>query len=171
MKKRKIFSYLLLLVISIFLTTCSGFKYSAVGVDIPAEAKTVSVKTFQNNASLVNLKLSNQITGMLKDKFQSQTKLDIVDSHGDLQFEGEIITYSISATAIGEDKAAMNRLTITVRVTFINKLDEAKNFEQNFSRYGDYSSSKNLSQVEDELVSQICETLIDDIFSKSVGNW
>lgn len=150
---------------------CSGLKYSAVGVDIPADAKTVSIKTFQNNASLVNLKLSNEITTSLKDKFQSQTKLDIIESRGDLQFEGEIVNYAVTATAIGEDKAAMNRLTITVRVTYVNKLDEVKNFEQNFSRYADYDSSKNLSQVEDELVTQICEALIDDIFSKSVSNW
>ena len=65
----------------------------------------------------------------------------------------------------------MNRLTITVRVTYINKLDEKKNFEQSFARYADYDSSKNLSEVEDNLVTQICEVLIDDIFNKAVGNW
>jgi hypothetical protein len=158
-------------VIFLLLTACSGLKYSFVGVDIPHDAKTVSVKPFQNNASLVNLKLSNQITTALKDKFQSQSKLNIIDARGDLQFEGEITNYSVSATAIGVDKAAVNRLTITVRVSFVNKLDETKNYEQNFSRYADYDSSKTLAQVEDELVSQICEALIDDIFSKAVGNW
>ncbi len=168
--KYKTIIYYLLFILIIF-TSCSGLKYSVVGVDIPADAKTVSIKTFQNNASLVNLKLSNEITTMLKDKFQSQTKLDILDSHGDLQFEGEITNYSVSATAIGEDKAAMNRLTITLRVIYTNKLDDKKNFEQNFARYADYDSSKNLSQVEDELVTQICEVLIDDIFNKAVGNW
>ncbi|HOS15669.1 MAG TPA: LptE family protein [Bacteroidales bacterium] len=158
-------------VIFLLLTACSGLKYSFVGVDIPPDAKTVSVKPFQNNASLVNLKLSNQITTALKDKFQSQTKLNIIDLRGDLQFEGEITNYSVLATAVGVDKAAVNRLTITVRVSFVNKLDETKNYEQNFSRYADYDSSKTLAQVEDELVSQICEALIDDIFSKAVGNW
>jgi len=158
-------------VIFLLLTACSGLKYSFVGVDIPHDAKTVSVKPFQNNASLVNLKLSNQITTALKDKFQSQTKLNIIDLRGDLQFEGEITNYSVLATAVGVDKAAVNRLTITVRVSFVNKLDETKNYEQNFSRYADYDSSKTLAQVEDELVSQICEALIDDIFSKAVGNW
>lgn len=158
-------------VIFLLLTACSGLKYSFVGVDISPDAKTVSVKPFQNNASLVNLKLSNQITTALKDKFQSQTKLNIVEARGDLQFEGEITNYSVSATAVGVDKAAVNRLTITVRVSFINKLDETKNYEQKFSRYADYDSSKTLAQVEDELVSQICEAMIDDIFSKAVGNW
>ncbi|NLJ82157.1 MAG: LptE family protein [Bacteroidales bacterium] len=168
MKKTVFHFFVILSFISI---ACSGIKYSVIGIDIPADAQAVSIKTFQNNASLVNLKLSNQITSMLKDKFQSQTKLNIIDSQGDLQFEGEITNYAISAAAIGEDKAAMNRLTITVRVTYVNKLDETKNFEQSFSRYADYSSSKTLSQVEDELVDQICEVLIDDIFSKAVGNW
>lgn len=171
MTQNKQFIYFNLFILFLTAVACAGLKYSAVGVDIPPDAKTVSIKTFQNNASLVNLKLSNEITTLLKDKFQSQTKLDIIDSRGDLQFEGEIVNYAVTATAIGEDKASVNRLTITLRVTYINKLDEEKNFEQSFSRYADYDSSKNLSQVEDELVAQICEALIDDIFSRAVGNW
>ncbi len=161
--------------VGLFLLLCMGsacsVKYSFSGVDIAPEVKTVSVKAFKNNASMVNLKLSNDLTSKLKEKFQSQTKLFVVDQRGDLQFEGQITQYTVTATAIGGDKAAMNRLTITVQVKFTHTLDEKKSYDTQFSRYADFSSTKTLSQVEDALVAEIVESLVDDIFSKAVTNW
>jgi len=145
--------------------------YSFVGVDIPADAKTICIKPFQNNASLVNLKLSNELTTQLKDRFRSSTKLNLVDSRGDLHIEGEITNYALSSVALGADMATMNRLTIAIRIKYENRFDEEKNIERTFSRYLDFDSNKSLQQVEDELVNQICEALVDDIFAATVGNW
>lgn len=146
-------------------------KYSAVGVDIPAEAKTIAIKPFVNNASLVNLKLSNEITTQLIDKFNNSTRLSVVNSKGDLSIEGEITNYAVSSVAVGAEMATMNRLTIGVRISYINKYDEEKSCDKTFSRYVDFDSQLNLSQVEDALVSELCEALVDDIFSATVGNW
>ena len=155
----------------LFLTACGGFRYSFVGVDIPAAAKTITIKQFPNNASSVNLKLSNELTTQLRDKFQSSTKLDLVDSRGDLLIEGEITGYALDNVALGADMATMNRLTITVRIKYENRFDESKNLERTFSRYLDFDRNQILSQVEDRLVTQICEALVDDIFMATVGNW
>ena len=151
------------------LTACVSYKF--VGVDIPAQAQTVTIKQFQNNASLVNLKLSNEITTQLRDKFQSNTRLSLVDSRGDLSIEGEITNYALSSVALGTDRATMNRLTITIRIKYENRFEEEKNVEQSFSRYQDFSSSENLQAIEDRLINEICEALIDDIFAATVGNW
>ena len=158
--------------ICLLLTVCGcTVKYSFSGVDIAPEVRSVSVKQFRNNASMVNLKLANELTTKLKERFQSQTKLIVTDQMGDLQFEGEITDYAVSATAVGSDKAARNRLTITVHVKFVNTLDEKKSYESTFSRYADFSSSKTLEQVQDALVAEIVEALIDDMFTKAVTNW
>jgi hypothetical protein len=156
--------------LSIFFTACF-INYSAGGVDIPSDAKTICIKQFQNNASLVNLKLSNDLTTQLKDKFQSNTRLSLVDARGDLYLEGEITSYGLSSIALGADMATMNRLTISIRIKYENRFDEEKNLEQTFSRYKDFDSKKTLQQVEDDLVFQICEELVDDIFTATVGNW
>jgi hypothetical protein len=140
-------------------------------VDIPAQAQTISIKQFQNNASLVNLKLSNEITTQLRDKFQSNTKLSLVDSRGDLTIEGEITNYALTSIALGADKATMNRLTISIRIRYENRFDEDKNTEKTFSRYADFDSNQSLQSVEDGLVMEICEALVDDIFAATVGNW
>ncbi|MGM0613039.1 MAG: LptE family protein [Bacteroidota bacterium] len=146
--------------------------YSFTGASIPAKAETVTIKYFPNNASLVNANLSQIFTNKLKDRFQSQTNLNLTDSGGDLYFEGEIVEYKTNPVAIqGNDQAAMNRLTISVKVNFRNRYDEESNFETTFSRHADFDSNQNLSAVENQLVEEIVGYLVDDIFNKSVVNW
>ena len=159
-----------LLTCCLFLNSCGIYSFS--GASIPAEAKTISVQYFPNNAQLVNPLLSNTLTNALNDMFVNQTTLQSVAENGDLAFEGEITGYSTSPIAItGNQTAAMNRLTVTVNVRFTNRYDESKNFEQNFSQYQDYPSEQDLNMVQDVLVEQIVEDLCQDIFNKAVVNW
>jgi len=160
----------LLILIAAFLLTGCGI-YSFTGASIPAEAKTVSVQHFPNNANLVNPLLSDMITNTLRDYFMNQTTLDGVNDNGDLAIEGEIIDYKTSPTAITGDQAALNRLTITVNVRFYNRYDESKNFEQKFSQYEDYPSSQDLNSIQDNILDNIVQKLCEDIFNKAVVNW
>ena len=161
---------LLILIAVIALTGCG--IYSFTGASIPAEAKTVSVQHFPNNANLVNPLLSDMITNTLRDYFMNQTTLDAVSDNGDLAIEGEIIDYKTAPTAItGDQVAALNRLTITVNVRFYNRYDESKNFEQKFSQFEDYSSTQDLNAIQEEILVTICDKLCEDIFNKAVVNW
>ena len=138
---------------------CQGCGiYSFSGASIPAEAKTVSVDYFPNHAQLVNPMLSNNLTNALRDAMTNQTTLDMVETGGDLAFEGEIT-------------AAMNRLTITVKVKFSNRIDDSKDFEQSFSRYEDYPSDQDLNSVQESLTATIVDQLVEDIFNKALVNW
>ena len=151
---------------------CQGCGiYSFSGASIPAEAKTVSVEYIPNHAQLVDPMLSDNITTALRDAMNSQTTLDLVESGGDLAFEGEIVDYKTSPVAITGQTAALNRLTITVKVRFTNNIDDSKDFEQTFSRYEDYPSDQDLSSVQSSLTSVIVEQLVEDIFNKALVNW
>ena len=44
-------------------------------------------------------------------------------------------------------------------------------FEQTFSRYEDYDSNLDLSQVEKDLAEKIVEMIVEDIFNKAFVNW
>ena len=151
---------------------CGCGVYSFSGASIPAEAKTVSVQYFPNHAQLVNPMLSNVFTNALRDAMTNQTPLEMVDNGGDLTFEGEITDYRTNPVAItASQTAALNRLTITVRVRFSNRFDETKDFEQNFSHYEDYPSDQDLNAVQESLTSVIVEALVEDIFNKALVNW
>jgi len=152
-------------------------RFSLTGGSVHPSAKTVYVATFPNNASLVIPNLSQDFTAALKDRIQSQTPLTIIDlKNADYVFEGAITTYSVTPIALqgstqGNDMAAMNRLTISVRVTFKSLFEENLNFEQTFSRYSDYSSLLTFSTIEAGLVQEIVAALTEDIFNRAFVNW
>jgi hypothetical protein len=166
-KKIHLAGFLLLLM---FASGCG--IYSFTGASISPDVKTVSIKYFPNNAPMVQPTLSRKFTEALRDKFTSQTNLSIVSSGGDLNIEGEITGYSTEPVAIqGNQKAALQRLKITINVRFTNKKDEKQNFETSFSRFADYDAANRLSDVEDGLIDQINEELTQDVFNKAVVNW
>lgn len=146
--------------------------YSFTGADIPPEAETISIDRFPNNAGLGPPTLSQTFTEDLRDLFMRQTDLELVPDNGDLQYEGEITGYNIQPAAVqGDDRASLNRLTITVKVRYRNSLQEDKSFERNFSRFADFEGGQSLSEVEDELITEINDQLTQDIFDASLSDW
>ena len=158
--------------IFIFYSTLISGCYSFTGASISPDTKTISIRQFPNVASLVNPRLSQLLTDALRDKFISQTSLNVVKENADLLLSGSIIDYSIKPMAIqGNETAALNRLTININISFQNRKNEKQNFDTNFSRYRDYQSNLNFASVEDQLLKEIIDELVDDIFNKSVVNW
>ncbi len=169
--KRFVLIFNIFIIALFILEGCTG-GYSFTGASIPPDAKTISIQNFPNYASLVNPQLSQVLTDGLRNAFSSQTSLNLVDYDGDLDIKGEITNYTMQPTAItGNDQAAMNRLTITIKVVFVNTKDPNANFEQSFSRYKEFSAQMNFSAVESSLVEEIVNELIDDVFNKAVVNW
>jgi hypothetical protein len=146
--------------------------YSFTGASISPDVKTISILQFQNNAPLVQPTLGQSLTLALRDKFASQTNLSIVKSNGDLNIEGEITNYVVQAVSVqANQQAALNRLSITIKVKFTNKKNDKQDFESIFSRYKDYNSQLDLSTVEKGLIDEINKELVEDIFNKAVVNW
>ena len=162
---------LLLVGCFIILSSCK-VNYSMSGASISPDIKTFNVKYFQKTSALGPSSLSQLLTEKLKDKFLSQTNLKLTDKDPDLIFEGSISNYVVSPIAIqANETAANNRLTISISVKFTNVKDDKQNFETSFSRFADYGSSQSLSAVENNLISEIYDQLVDDIFNKAFINW
>jgi hypothetical protein len=165
---------LIILFLIAVITSLSGCKvsYSATGASISPAVKTVSIQYFQNRASLVQPGLSQSITNSLIDKCKAQTNLKYIYGTGDVNFEGEITDYNTRPLTVAADaQAATNRFTISVKVKFTNAVEPDLNFEQTFSRYEDYNSNLDLSQVEKDLAEKIIEMIVEDIFNQAFVNW
>ena len=166
----KISKVIYLFVVAVLFTAC-GF-YSFTGASIAADVKTVAVQYFPNRATTIEPTLSQHFTENLKDYLLAQTNLNLESDAADLNFSGSIVKYEVKPIAIqANEQAAQNRLTIAVKVKFENTKDDSKSFDQKFSRYADYDSSKNLVDVEANLIEQITAELVEDIFNKAVVNW
>lgn len=167
MKSR--FCYIAVFLLSMTLTGCS-VNYSFTGISTDAE--TVTIDYFRTKAALAPPTYSQSFTESLKDIFIQQTSIDLVSEGGDLHFAGEVTDYINRPAGVGANQqGAMNRLTITVKVKFTNRLNEEDNFEQTFSKFEDYGSNQSLKQVETQLIEEINTQLTQDILQKAIGNW
>jgi hypothetical protein len=101
-----------------------------------------------------------------------------VDNGGELQMEGSIASYRLTPVAPSaaqsdqsRDVADLTRLTITIKVEYVNLENEEFNFSKNFSQFADFNSDIGLTAVESALIDEIFEQIILDIFNASVANW
>jgi hypothetical protein len=170
------FLFLITMTYAVFLHSCT-VNYSFTGADIPAEAKTVSVALFGIDgpeASLAPPGAADQFTDVLNATMLTQTNLDLINKDGDLQFSGYIIKYTNTPVAPQSDTESSNRnrLSITVSVTYTNSIEPDKSFEnKQFSQFADFDANIDLTSIENELQTEIFETITQDIFNSSLGSW
>lgn len=160
----------LTLTFSLILNGCGVYNFTGAK---PVDAKTFQVNYFQNNAPLVEPGIERTFTLELQDIIQSQTNLNLVSQGGELLYEGEIVDYRITPmTATADQRAAQNRLTITVMVRFTNRNKEDDNFEKRFSHFDDFDANQQLvgSQLNKSL-DVIFERITQDIFNESLAKW
>jgi hypothetical protein len=154
------------------LVGCS-VQYSMTGGQF-GNAKTFSVDYFKPQTGLATPTYAQTFSESLKDFLLAQSPLKLREAEGDLQFSGTIVEYHIapaSATGGNTETASMNRLTIGVKVKYVNTLEEDLNFEKSFSKFADFEADKDLFVVEEDLWKIINEQLIVEIYNASVGNW
>lgn len=150
------------------LSGCGVYSFS--GQSITAD--TVTIYNFTNRSSNTAAYLSQGFTDGLKERFIQRTNVKIVNSGADIEIGGAITGYEVKGQApTGNDVTALNRLTIRVEVEFTDVNDPDKSWKQTFSRFADFESSDNLVDVEDELLDEIYEQLLEDIFNKAFSDW
>ena len=135
-------------------------------------AKTFQVNFFQNRALLIEPGMDREFTFYLQDLINNQTNLSLTNSNGDLVYEGDITNITVAPMAATADqRAAQNRLTVTVNVRFTNNKEEDKDFEKQFSHYYDFPANAQLSSVKSAAFEAIFERIGQDIFNASLANW
>lgn len=165
------FKTLYLLSFLFFLFILNGC-YSLNGSSLDPSIKTVQIDLFPNYAPLQNVTLSQSFTNDLRDRFQQQTPLDVVENNGNISISGEITDYRESySTVTSNEQAQQNRLTIKIKVNYVNNLDDSKSFSKTFQDYEEYAGDKTLADVEGTLVPTITDRIIDQIYNAIVTDW
>ena len=162
--------YIILIGLTLTLNSCSVYNFTGTG---QIDAETFQVNYFQNNAELIEPGIERTFTLELQDIIQNQTNLNLVSQGGELLYEGEIVDYRITPmTATADQRAAQNRLTVTVMVRFSNRNKEDDNFEKGFSFFYDFDANQQLvgSQLTTAL-DVIFERITQDIFNESLAKW
>lgn len=150
--------------VSLGLAPISSIDYSKV--------KTISIAEFPNRAEYVYAPMASEFNQKLKDMFIQQTRLQLVNSNGDLDIDGEITGYNQYNEAVAADGFSSKvKVTMTVNVRFVNNTNHEEDFEQQFSAFQTYDSSLLLTDVQDDLISKMIKDITEQIFNATVANW
>ncbi|TYA74884.1 LptE family protein [Seonamhaeicola marinus] len=166
----KYFKYIVLLLITITIYGCGIYSFTP---PTSIKAETYQVNRFENTALLFEPGLDRDFKLALEDLIQNQTNYRLVPSGGELIYEGEITGYTISPTnSTANNTAAQNRLTITVKVSFINTKNEEDNLDQSFSFFYDFPASQQLTGgTKTTAHEEILDRLTQDIFNATLARW
>jgi len=154
-----------------FLVSCH-VKYSFSGADIDPNIKTVSVNYFKNNSGNGPANMSDLFTNALKEKILRETNLNLVNENADIEFNGYINSYYYTVQApTGTETSDLRRITMKVKVDFVNNIDEKENWEKDFQNHADHSVDIDLNSVEEESLEEINELIVEEIFNKAFVKW
>ena len=154
-------------------TSCSiSYKFNGASIDY-TRIKTVTIEVFPNQAPLVYPPLSQMFSERLRDQFRRNTRLEPVQTNGDLVLEGAIVGYELTPMAMQEDAlSAMTRFTITVRVSYTNMVEEKKSFSgRTFTSSQEFDSNNLFSDIQEGLANELIDDLVKQIFNATVEDW
>ncbi len=172
----QIYKQILIVTICSIMAISCGI-YSFTGSSIPIGVETFQVNYFENTAggkpgSTIEPGLDRDFTIALQDLIVNQTSLNLVNEGGDIIYSGDIVEYSVTPmAATAEIKAAQNRLTMAVMVSYENVLNEDDNIEQRFSFYYDFPGNLQVYDIKDAALEEIFERITQDILNETLAKW
>lgn len=164
---------LLILLFSLFLSGCG--IYSFTGTTISPDIETISIENFENPTGEGPANLTQVVTTTFKNYYRRNANLTILQEEGDLQLEGQIVSFTVTPAAIQregqQDIASLNRLTLGIQIRYTNTINPDEDFDQLFSITQDFPLDQDVTQLSPAIISQMTERLVTDVFNKSVANW
>ena len=165
------------LVCLLILVSGCGLKYSLSGA--ATTAKTIQVDLFYNNTDLGPANLGQNFTNKLKDYYQRNSSLKVVQENGELLIEGTIVQYAVAplapvagTSAAQPSQAALTRLTIGVKANYVDTKEPKNSFkDKTFSFYADFPNDQNLISIQESLENKIFDQIFLDIFNATLANW
>ncbi|MBO4452110.1 MAG: LptE family protein [Bacteroidaceae bacterium] len=171
-KKNSIILSLCLALTCIVLIACKvEFSFNGASINYN-EVKSISLTKFPIRCAYVWAPMEGMFYNSLSDAYAKKTKLKILKKNGDLQLTGEITEYSQTNKSISSDGfSAQTQLKMTVNVRFKNSAKPSADFEQSFSATTQYDSKQQLNAVQEQLVQEMINDIVDQIFNKTVADW
>ena len=164
--------FIVLIAVALLLQGCAiSYKFNGASIDY-SNTKSIAIAEFPNQAALVYPQLSSMLSETIRDIYSRQTRLEVTRRNGDLELEGEITGYTLTAMAIAADSyAAETKLTITVRVRFTNNNAPEENFEKTYTAYQTFDSNRLLTDVQEELCTTMTQEIAESIYNDTVAKW
>lgn len=162
-----------LMLVGMILTACSvSFTFNGSSIDY-TRVKSISIADFNNVAELIHPPLAQEFSEKVRDKYSRQTRLQLLKTGGDMHLEGEIVGYTLTPMSIGQDAySTETKLTLTVNIRFINNKNQEENIEdKQYTAFRTFDSNLMITEVQDQLLSEMTEDIADNIYNDTVARW
>jgi len=170
-KRPRFFIHFGILLLSLVLSSCETYRLKGYSID-PKVYHTYFVGQFKNSAFSAPATINQRFGEALKDKISSESSLDYTEENPDIEFQGAIQNYIVSAVAPQpNEQTAFNRLTINISVEYTNHKDAKDHWTKTFSHFADFATDQDLIQVQDELIEIIFKQILEDVFNQAFNNW
>lgn len=159
--------------VAVLLLVACKVTYSLNGSSIDYNVtKSISISKFPIRSAYVWAPMEAMFYNSLSDEYARKTKLKVLKKNGDMNLTGEITEYSQTNKSISSDGySAQTQLKMTVNVRFTNNKKHEEDFEKSFSATTSYDSSQSLASVQEELVQQMIDDIVGQIYNATVANW
>jgi hypothetical protein len=156
----------------LFLAGC--FHYGFTGTSIPQDVHTIYIPFFSDKSSSGLGNLGNILNAALVNRFVNQSRLHLSNSStdADIVLDGVITSYSNGPFSIGgNQKANLNRVSISVQASFKYKKDQKDLWQKTFTGFDDYDPNKDPIQGEKNAAQNAMDQIARKMFDESVGKW
>lgn len=156
----------------LLLTGC--FHYSFTGTSIPSDVHSIYIPFFPDKSSSGLGDLGNMLNRSLVDRFVNQSRLHLSNtaSNADIVLKGVITSYHNGPFSIGgNQKASLNRVTISVDASFKYKTSNKPLWNKTFTGYGNYDPNKDPINGEKTAAQKAMTQIAKNMFDESVGQW
>lgn len=171
MNMAKLYRCLSMAVLLVLAGCTVSYKFNGASINYDI-IKTITIENFPNRSVYQWGPMESMFNNALSDIYVNQTKLQQVRQGGDLLLSGEIRSYEQVNKSISSDGySSMMQLKMTVNVKFENAKNHAEDFERQFSASREFDATQQLNDVQEELVTQIIDEIVEQVFNATVANW
>ena len=159
------------LIAALALPACGIYSFS--GASIPAALQTVAVPIAESRASGGPPGLDRILTDALVSRFADRTRLslDPDENDADAVVRATIQQYAIAPAAVTDaNVAALNRVSIGVRVVVYDRIADRDLLDRSFSAAEDFAPSDGL-QGEADAAASALEQIARDAFTAATSDW
>ena len=163
----------------VFCSLLSGC-YSLNGISIPPSITTFYIDQFQSTVSNAPPDIAQRFSQDFRDLVLQSTSLNYDERLPHIEFSGAVTSFKVSSVAPQQNSddsgnisfgSSLNRLTIAVNVEYVNNQDDEDTWKQSFSFFADFEEDEDLNVRQDELIDDIFEQILQEIFTKAFTNW
>ncbi|MEM1054632.1 MAG: LPS assembly lipoprotein LptE [Bacteroidota bacterium] len=157
----------------VLLMVVAGGCYTFSGASLPAALSTVAIPPVESRASGAPPDLDQRLADALVERFADRTRLDLEsdEDEADLVIRATVERYSVAPAAVtGDEVAALNRVTLGVRVVAMDRMEDVELLSRTFTATADFAPDEGLAG-ESDAANRALEQVAQDAFTAATSDW